>query len=181
MIEKIIVKRYAEAFIGYAKESIGIEKALLDLKNFKGILRENPELLEFLKSPEITHKEKFQVIDKVLNEDFSKEIGHFLKLLLEKGRIEKIRDIIEYTRITYSHKGESEVLIKTSFPLDLAVIKRIENKLEKKFNRKLKFYIDLDASLLGGLQITIGNTIIDGSVRRRLGELKEKLETIRIS
>ncbi len=181
MIEKIIVKRYAEAFIAYVKDSIGIEKALEDLKNFKDVLRENPDLPEFLKSPEITHREKCQVIDKVLNEDFSQEIGHLLKLLLEKGRIEKIKDIIEYIRITYSHKGESEVLLKTTFPLDLAVIKNIENKLEKKFNRKFKFYIDLDASLLGGLQITIGNTVMDGSVKRRLGELQEKLETIRIS
>ena len=180
MIEKIIVERYAEAFIGYVKNTIGIKKALDDLVKLRGILRENPQLLEFLKSPEITYKEKCRVIDKILNEDFPQEISHFLKLLLDKGRIEKIKDIIEYLRISYSHRGESEVLLKTTFPLDLAVIKNIESKLEKKFNRKFKFYIDLDASLLGGLQIILGNTVIDGSVRRRLEELREKLRTVRI-
>ena len=44
----------------------------------------------------------------------------------------------------------------------------------------MRFYIDLDGSLLGGVQVVIGNTIIDGSVRKRLDELKEKLTTIRM-
>lgn len=180
MSEKIVVKRYAEAFIGYVKENIGIEKAFADLKNLRNVFRENPELLDFLKSPEIAFLEKCETLDKVLNADFSNEIKHFLKMLLEKGRIEKIVDIIEYIRVVYSHEGEPEAILKTTFPLDLAVIKKIENKLEKKFNRKFKFYIDLDASLIGGIQVTIGNMVIDGSVKRRLEELKEKFKTLRV-
>jgi F-type H+-transporting ATPase subunit delta len=181
MRDEIIVKRYAEAFIGFAKETTGVEKALRDLGSLKNIvIRDNPEFLGFLKSPEITFIEKCDFMDKVLKKDFSEEIRQFLKLLLEKDRIDKIIDIAEYARVKYSHGEKIEVLLKTAFPLDLELIKEIKETLETKFRKKIKFYIDLDGSLLGGVQVIIGHTVIDGSVRRRLDELKEKLMGVRV-
>ncbi|MDD4900047.1 MAG: ATP synthase F1 subunit delta [Candidatus Omnitrophica bacterium] len=180
MSKRIAVKRYSEGFVAYAKETVGLERILADLKNLKSVLRDNSEFLQFLRNPEITHLEKLETIDKVLNQDFSKETGFFLKLLLEKERIELINDIVEYIRINYAYQGETEALLKTSFPLDLELVERIEKSLEKKFQRKFKFFIDLDARLLGGVQVTMGNRIIDGSVKRRLEELREQLNSIRI-
>jgi len=178
--DEIVVKRYADAFISHAKENIGMEKALEDFKSLKGVIRENPEFLQALFSLELSFSEKCDFIEKVLGADFSQELRNFLKVLLEKSRIEKLLDIAEYIRITYSHGGEEGALLKTSFPLELEDIKEIEVALEKKFNRRFKFYIDLDGDLLGGLQVIIGNTVIDGSVRKRLIELKEKLMAARI-
>ena len=178
MINRFIAKRYAEAFVGFAKETIGLEKALKDLEDLKDILRENPEFLGTLRSPQLSYPEKCEFIDAVLKDGFSEETRSFLKVVLEKGRIDKIVDIAEYIRISYG--GEVEALIRTSFPLDLDLVREVEAGLEKKFNRKFKFFIGLDAELLGGLQVIIGNTVVDGSVRRRLDELREKLMTVRI-
>ena len=178
---KIIAKRYSEAFIGYAKGTIGMEKALEDLKNLRNtVIHDNPEFLELLRSYEVSFSEKCEFLDKVLKEDFTQETKQFLKLLLEKGRIDNLLDIAEYLRITYSHGEEEEALLKTSFPLDLELIKEIKEKMENMFNKKLKFYIELDARLLGGIQVIIGNKIIDGSVRKRLDEIKEKLSTVEV-
>jgi len=177
MIDKIVAKRYADAFLGFAKAGCGMERALLDLRNLKNtVISDNPEFLEVLESPEIGLTEKNDFIDRVLNDEFCEETKDFLKLLVEKVRIDKLIDIIEFIRVVYSHGGEEEALLKTSFPLDLKLIKQIEEKLEKKFNKKLKFYIDLDGSLLGGVQVIIGNTVIDGTIRRRLDDLREKLK-----
>jgi F-type H+-transporting ATPase subunit delta len=178
MIDRIIVKRYAEAFVGFAKETIGLEKALRDFEDLKDVIRENPEFLEMLRSPQLSYPEKCEFIDTVLRDGFSEETKSFLKAVLEKGRIDKIVDIAEYIRTSYG--GEVEALIRTSFPLDLDLVREVETGLEKKFNRKFKFFIGLDADLLGGLQVIIGNTVVDGSVRRRLDELREKLITARI-
>jgi F-type H+-transporting ATPase subunit delta len=100
----------------------------------------------------------------------------FLELLLEKRRINKIADIAEYLQLNYAHKGQARALLKTSFPLDLEVIQQIKDKLEEKFRKKFRLYIDLDAELLGGVQVVIGNKVIDGSVRKRLEDLREKLK-----
>jgi F-type H+-transporting ATPase subunit delta len=179
--DEIVIKRYADAFILYVKQGTGLEKAFLDLKNLRNVvIHDNPQFLELLKSPEITYAEKCEFIDSVLKDDFSEELRHFLKLLLKKERIDKFLDIAEYIRVTYSYGEETEALLKTAYPLDLELIKTIQGRLEAKFKRRLKFYIELDGTLLGGVQVVIGNTVIDGSVRRRLDELKEKLMAVRV-
>ena len=181
MISKILTKRYAEAFVGYVKETVGLEKALQGLKALRSeVIRDNPQFLSFLESKEITFAEKCGFIDEVLGDNFIQEIAHFIKLLIDKGRITILNDVIEYIRINYSYGEQVEVLLKTSTPLDLELIKRIKDSLSKRLNKKLKFYIDLDGSLLGGIQVTIGNKLIDGSVRKRLDELKASLLAVRV-
>jgi len=179
--DEIIVKRYADAFMGFLKENIGIEKGIHELKELKDVvIRDNPEFIHFLESREITYTEKCDLIDKVVRDGLSEELREFLKLLLRKDRINKLADIMEYIRTAYSYVGEQDVLLKTSFPLDIELIKDIEERLQKRSKRKLKFFIDLDGELMGGVQVIIGNTVIDGSVRRRIDELKERLMAIKV-
>lgn len=180
MKEKILAKRYAEAFLGYARESIGQAKAVEELKDLKIILSENPQLAQFLNNPEIATVDKYGVIDRALKEIFSDELRRFLKLLIEKERIKYLGDICDYVRVTYSHGQALEGVLKTSYPLDLDVIQKIKTRLEDKLHRKINLYLELDADLLGGVQIRIGNTVIDGSVRRRLEELKRKLMLVQV-
>lgn len=180
MTDYLVVKRYAEAFMDFAKETIGLKKAVLEFKALKNLMRENPGFQEILHSLDVSHIEKCDFIDKTLAQDYSNELIQFLKFLLEKKRIDKIMDIASYIKVAYAHFGETEAILKTSFPLDLALIKEIKNRFENKFKRKFRFYIDLDGSLLGGVQVIMGNTVMDGSVRRKLDELKGKLLTVRV-
>lgn len=175
------VKRYAEAFYGFASESIGAEKALLDLSGVGDIMRDNPGLMELLMAPGVGLSDKERVINAALTDGFSDEIRHFLVMLTDKKRIDCFQDIAEFIRIKYSHGGEEEALLVTACIPDREVIAKIKEKLEDRFKKKFKIYIEPDASLLGGMQIIIGNTVIDGSVRRRLDELKEKLMTVRVT
>jgi F-type H+-transporting ATPase subunit delta len=180
MIDVVIAKRYGDAFVSSARKSIGLERILRDFKELKVIMQDNPGFAFFLHSPDISESQKKDFIDKVLGEDFSYDFKQFLKLLLAKRRIDKVLDIAEYVRLNYAHEGEAEAVLKTSFPLDLEVIQNIKDKLENRLNKKLKLFIDLDGGLLGGVRLVIGNTVVDGSLRRRLDELKEKLLTVRV-
>ena len=179
--DRIVVSRYADAFMKYASDSIGAEKAVADIKAIRDIIRENEDFQKLLEGPEIPFVEKCEVMDKVLTDGFSVEVKNFLKLLIESNRIKHFRDIAEYIRIKYGYQGEQEVILKTTFPLDLEIIQRIQDKVENKFKKKFKFFIELDSRLLGGIQLTIGNKIIDGSVRRQLQNLKESLMAVRVN
>ena len=179
MKDEIVAKRYADAFLKYARSTCGQEKAISDFKNIKEALTENPQLSEFLESPAIAFSEKKVFIERLLSEGFSDEFGQFLKLLLRKGRIDKLTDISEYIRVTYAHGQRTQALLKTSFPLELELIGLIVERLERKFKKKIKLYIELDGNLLGGIKVIIGNMVIDGSVRRRIDELRGNLEAIR--
>lgn len=177
--DEIVSKRYANAFLAYAKETIGFAQGLDELQRAKRVMRDNPPLKEFLESPAITSSEKGEVIDAVFKDEFNEELMHFLKLLIEKKRVNLFVDIAEYTRIHYAHGVEADTLLKTSYPLDTDTIQRIKDALEKRINRKIHLYVQLDADLVGGAYARIGNLILDGSVKRRLEDMKEKLSALK--
>lgn len=177
---RLITRRYGEAFAAHIKETIGLETAIAEIKCLKNIITQNPEFAEILQSPEITVKEKFQFINDVLGNNFSQEIILFLKFLIEKRRIGLLTDILDYIRVNYSHGEAVEAVMRSAYPLDLEAIQKIKKKLEKRLGKKLFFYLELDADLLGGVQVTVGNKVIDGTLRRRLDELKNKVMAIRM-
>lgn len=180
MKEKIIAKRYAEAFLGYAGNSIGIEKAVEELKALKEILSANPDFQEFLENLNVIYREKCEVIDAVLK-GFSDQTRVFIKLLLDHGRIKNFTAIADYARINHS-KGEAvEALLKTARPLDPDSMRAIKEKMEQRFKKKINLRVELDANLIAGAQITLGNIVIDGTVRRRLDDLKETLTALKVN
>ncbi len=178
MKNKILVNRYAEAFINFSRANCGAAKALEDLVVVKNIIRNNPSFKDLMYHPEISYLEKCAIIDEVIRDGISDEMRNFMKLLLEKKRFDIFQDVAEYLRAKYSHEGQVDVLLKTAFPLDLELIERIQAALRNKLKQDLRFYIDLDGSLLGGVQVVIGNKIMDGSIKRRLQELKDKLTAV---
>ena len=181
MTDEVLIKRYGDAFVEYAKESIGLEKAIEDLQGIRGVFRETPVFEGFLKFPDIERSEKYGVIDKVLEGQFSDEAVHFVKLLVRNGRIGMFTDIAEYARITYSFGVVKEAVLRTTYPLDTGIIENIRDSMEKMLASKLHFYIELDPSLLGGVSVQVGNIIYDGSVRKRLEEMKEKLTLLKVA
>lgn len=175
MDRDILAKRYGDAFMAFVKEGCGLEKGVADLQNVNRILFDNPDLDSFLLTPGIDYVEKFQVLDNVISEGFSDEIKYLLKLLIDKGRFDKFSDVADYVRVTYSHGTEVDGLLKVSYPLEIETLVRIKKTIEKKIDKKLHLYIELDPDLLGGVYAKIENILIDGSVRRRLEDVRAKL------
>jgi len=177
----IASKRYADAFLNYTKETIGFTQGLEELQGLKRVFSDNPDLRPFIESLQITESEKFDLIDKVLAKGFSECSTDFLKFLIKKKRVDLFTDIAEYARIKYTHGEEVDAQVKTSYPVDTDVLLRIKTILEERFKKKLHLYVELDADLLGGIYVRIGNTIIDGTIKRRLSDLREKLTALKVA
>jgi len=176
-----LISRYAEAFLEYAKESIGVERALEELKEVKNILRDEPDFKELIEYPAINYAEKCGVVDRTFTGGFSQETRNFLKLLLKKGRIEKFHSIAEYARIRYAHGEKVRASLYTSYLMDTRTMETFKGAVEKKLNAKLQLYVNLDPDMLGGVRLVIGNKILDGSVRKRFDDVKRKLLAVRVA
>jgi len=176
----IIERMYAEGFLEYAGQTIGFSKALHEILAVKSVLRENPDLKSFLENPAMMNREKSEMVEKVFSDGFSQETRDFLKLLLKKDRIGKFADIAEYARVKYSHGKEVDAVISASYPLDLDILESLKAVLETKLHKKLHLYSDLDSDLLGGVKVTVDNLVLDGSVKKRLEDMREKLMSVRI-
>jgi F-type H+-transporting ATPase subunit delta len=83
--------------------------------------------------------------------------------------------------MAYSRKAQVSVALRSAFTLDIESVEALRSVLEKRFSKKVKFDIEMDKDLLGGVQVAIGNTIIDGSIRRNLSDLREKLSLTRVT
>ena len=175
-----LIIRYAEAFLEYSKESIGVDRALEELKEIKDVLRDNQDFKEFLENPTIDYAEKCGVMDRALASGFSEEMRNFLKLLLKKGRIGKLPNIAEYARIKYSHGEKVKASLYTSYIMDTRTMETFKDAIEKKLRAKLQLYVNLEPEMLGGVKLVVGNKIWDGSVRRRLEDMKSKLLAARV-
>jgi len=176
----IVERIYAEAFLEYAAQTIGFNKGLEDILAVKGVFRENPDLESFLENPAIMNREKSELVEKVFTDGFSQETRDFLKLLLRKGRIGTFTDIAEYARVKYSHGKEVDAVISASYPLDLDILESLKSVLESRLHKKLHLYSDLDPDLLGGVRVTVDNIVLDGSVKKRLQDMREKLMSARV-
>ncbi|MEI8011813.1 MAG: ATP synthase F1 subunit delta [Candidatus Omnitrophota bacterium] len=175
MKNKLAAKRYAEAYVEFATAKIGIAKCIEDMKSLRTVMRDTPDFLHFLRAPEIPAQEKGALIDRVLGQLLADETRTFIRYLLAKGRIDLLEAVTDYVRVVYSHGEVVDVLLRTTFPLELDVIEKIKARVEQMAHKKANLYLELNPDLLGGVQILIGNTIIDGSVRNRLLQLKKQM------
>ena len=181
MSDRAVARRYAEGFLAFAKETIGAKKGLEEIISFGEILDKNPELLKFIENPEIPCKEKSGFVDAAFKSFLSSETRDFIKLIMEKRRGEETADIADEAKMFYRREmGIEKAVIKSAKPLPQDIIRMIKDKLEGKFEKKLEFEIAIDPGLLGGVQATVGNIVIDGSVKRKLSELKEYLMESRV-
>ncbi|MBF0485223.1 MAG: ATP synthase F1 subunit delta [Candidatus Omnitrophica bacterium] len=180
MRDRTLVTRYAQAYVTFALPKIGLPQIVEDMKSLRGVLREHPEFQHFLETPEVPQPDKARVIDHVMSEGFHLETREFLKYLISKKRINRIVDITDYIRVVYSHGEVVDAVLRTTFPVELDIVEAIKNKLAARLGKKINLYLELKPELLGGIQIVIGNKIMDGSIRHKLEELRKQLLKVQV-
>lgn len=172
-----LVRRYSAAFAEYAKENIGISRAAEELGAFSKAVSESYEFRELLTDPEISHSEKCVLIDNLLPAGFSQETIDFLKLLVSKGRISLVSEIVSYMYDKYVHAGEVNAVIKTAHSMGPEIMDSLRQIAEKRLGKKFNITEQIEPALLGGMKIEMGNILMDASIRKDLKELGEKLRS----
>jgi F-type H+-transporting ATPase subunit delta len=85
--------------------------------------------------------------------------------------------IREYRDLQREQRGESEALVTSAVPLTEAEQEALRTKLEKRFGRKMLLKCEVDPSLLGGIRVETEGRVLDGSLRARLQEMKEVMDS----
>jgi len=180
MRDYIIGKRYAEAFLDAAEEVMSPDEVVRQISDIAQAFKDSPELAEFFASPVISHSEKINMINKVFDKGFDEITRVFLDLLLSKGRFGIIPEIAESAQALYEHKAGTKATIRAAKPVAKETAKKIQQIMERRLERKLVFNIRTEEQLLGGIQVAAAGIIVDGSMRRRLYDLREKLRNLKI-
>jgi len=117
------------------------------------------------------------LIISILAGKLSGETENFVRVLAENGRLEVLAEIrAQYEVLKNEREGVVEAEISTAFDMDQSQLADLVARLEKKTGRKVRARVSVDKSLIGGVKISIGDKVIDGSARAQLGALESALK-----
>ncbi len=172
-----ISKRYARAFFEIAEEEKQLEQYYNELRQFSLIIEENKDLGVFLANPVFEQESKKNVLEKIIGKlSLSPMTINFLKLLIDKKRIDVLSDIeICYRQMMDESLQTVRVSIKTAFPLSREMQDFISVNLEKVTGRKVEVTVENETGLLGGIVIGVGDTLYDGSIKSQLNNMRNLL------
>ncbi len=172
-----INKGYALALFSLCEEEGNTEKAYNELLVLKNILSEEIEYIQLLSSPQIPKGERKELLEKMLGDSFSKETHSFIILLCENNRINDFFECIEEFEKLYSEmKNLSCARVVSAFELSDAEKEKIKFKLEAQTKGSVTLDCSVDKSLLGGITVEINGKVYDGSLKRRLSEIKKVID-----
>ena len=167
-------KEFADALFSLAMDG-GEEKQVLDgLRMMSDAFRADPDALALLASPAIAKDERLQVLDKAFASSVPEHVLSFAKVLCARGSIRCWFDCVaNYESLYNAAQKLSTAYISSAVPLTDAEKDALKAKLEKRLGRTITLECTVDASLLGGMVIQVDGKVIDGSLKRRLHEIKE--------
>ena len=172
-----ISKRYARAFFEIAGEEKKLEQYYNELHQFSSMMAENKDLGGFLANPIFEQDVKKNVLEKIIGKvTLSPMTVNFLKLLVDKNRIDVLPDIDTCYRLMMDEElQKTRVTVKTAYPLSADMQKYIMSNLKKLTGREAEVTVEEDKSLLGGIVIGVGDTLYDGSIKNQLNNMRNLL------
>ena len=172
-----IVSRYARSLFGAALEKKALDAVRRDLQSLHDLWQEQPELKLLLANPGLSRKKVKAILnsleDKLSVSDITRR---FVDLILEKDRLEILSDIQPvFEKLLLEHEGKVEVTVTTAVPVNDSLQTRIESHLKEKSGRDPIVTWQQNPQLLGGLVIEWPDYVFDGSLARKLDNMREHL------
>jgi F-type H+-transporting ATPase subunit delta len=171
-----VASLYARSYLDAARAN-DIPDAEEELASFvDDVLGRFPDLLDTLTSDSISRDSKLAFIDRCLAPHCSEFFSNFLKVLVRHGRCELIAPIRELlVRIREEAAGQKRVEVRSPRELTDASRTKLYEHLKSTLGFEPLLHESVDASLLGGVVIQVGNTVYDSSLRTRLKQLNGRL------
>lgn len=176
MRESRIARRYARALFNAALriQAVGVvDEALQQLLN---TLREQEPLRQLLFNPLIPRERKGQLVQETIGRRTHPLLAGLLGVLVTKRRERLLSEVArEFTELRDEHLGILRVRVTTAYPLDSQQEQTLRYSLERRTDKTVIMDVQIDPSLIGGIVVRIGDTVIDGSVRGQLARLRQYL------
>ena len=176
---KLVSKTYASALFELALEEQMIDQILAEYEFVANSFDEFPEFFGIINSPKVSADEKIKIIDDTYGKQISVLLINFFKLLIEKKRADVMDDVYgDYKILVEAHKGLVVAKVESVIPLEANEIKDLEAKLNQVTGKTVTVNNVINPDIMGGLVVKVGDKVIDGSIKRKLENLKHELAEI---
>ena len=171
---KLVSKTYGDALFEVALEKNQLDEFLDEVKAAQTAIEENKELFKLMSHPKIVKEEKIKIITDIFTGKVSEELVGLLFEQVDSVFTYFIDEVKEYKNIGTAYVTSA---MELSGAQKAAVEKRL---LETTKYVKFEMHYDVDAELIGGMVIRIGDRVVDSSVRTKLYDLTRELSKIQL-
>jgi F-type H+-transporting ATPase subunit delta len=170
------INAYAEALFEVARAEGSLGRVEDELFSVARTFETNDALRDVLTDQAIPADRRQSIVEDLLGGRASAVTTALVNFVIAAGRARDLPKIIDrLVEKAAESRSEAVAEVRTAFPLDDEQRARLAEALSKHTGRKVSVKVIVDPSVMGGVVAQIGDTVIDGSVRRRLEQLKETL------
>ena len=151
-----------------------IEEQSLSILN---LINQSRDFFTIIKDPTISQDDLSKVVNKLAeNNGFDDLLKNFLNFLIQKRRFFFIERILKsFIEICSKKRGELIAELKSAKKLSSDEIKKITDELSTNFSSKIKLNYKHDESLIGGLVVQVGSTMVDTSIKNKLQQIENRM------
>ena len=170
MNDSIIRTRYADALVKYVRETGNGDSVLSQAEKLAHVLGELPDLSRMIAAKDVVDPvKKRELLVSALGEPMTPELGRFVDVLLENGRIGSLRLILLDFADRYRRSiGIRKAHLKVAVPPAEEFLTRLSALVKERTGDEALIEVEVDPSLIGGFVFDIDDAIIDKSVARKL-------------
>jgi F-type H+-transporting ATPase subunit delta len=166
---------YARALFEAARDDDVLDRVHDELGEFADALERERSLQVFLFSPYFSSEEKKDGVKRIVT-DADERLVNFLELLAERHRMPALFRIRRTFAAMWAEENKLlPVTVISAVDLDEGLVKDIGKRIEEQTGREVELSSKVDPGVLGGLQLRVGNMVLDATVRNRLEQLRKQV------
>ena len=170
-------ERYSLALFELSEENKLLSQIEDQSSSILKLIEQSENFSNFIKDPTTSQVDLLKVINKISeNNKFETLFKNFLSFLIQKRRFFFIERILKsFVEICSRKRGELKAELKSAKALSNEEITKITEELTKNFSSKIKLNYKHDESLIGGLVVQVGSTMVDTSIKSKLQQIENRM------
>jgi len=175
-MDDVHIQAYAEALHAVARAEGDLTEATDELFRFARVLEGSDELREKLSDPHIPVAIRQQIVTDLLGGRATPATVNLVGMVVGNGRVRQLPAIVTALVEMGARQANREVAeVRSAIPLTDDQTSRLADALNRATGKEVEVRVIVDPQVMGGLVARVGDTVIDGSVRRRLEQLRNAL------
>ena len=169
---------YARGIFEMARGEGSLERVEGELLTISRVFETSPELRSTLTDPQLPLERKQAIVDELIGTRASTLTVGVVQLLVSQGRTSEIPAIASAVADAAAASRDKEVAeVRSAVPLDEATVARLAASLKRATGKDVEVKVVVDPEIIGGLVARVGDTVIDGSIAKRVDSVRQAVRS----
>lgn len=171
-----IARNYADALLTLATKENARDAYGALINGLAGVLEQDETFQRFLAAPQVSGNKKNEVLGKALADKAPALFVRFVQKMVTNGRQMLLGHVAEeYNNLRDDQEGRVHARVTVSREMNDADKAALAESLSKALGKTVVPHFSVHPAILGGVIVRVGDTVMDGSVRRRLSALRARM------